>query len=160
MRPDRFERLLTDAINHDKRLTARTYSEAGFTRSPHGITATIPGCAPVNVQIVGRLADGERHDHPAPPVASTPHPDLPIPDPTDGRSLSLAALEQYLVGLAVAAAPAETASVRLYQDRDTPGAVRYGATITYHNGATIYLYILSAGSSRHEDFTPPATVNA
>ena len=159
MRPDRFERLLVDAINRDGRLAARTYREADFTRSPHGIIATAPTGAPVNVQIVGRLADGERHDHPAAPVTGDPHPDRPIPDPVEGGKLDLAKLEQYLAGLAVSVAPEETASVALYQDRDKPGAVRYGATLAYHNGAAIYLYVLSAGSSRHEDFVPPALVS-
>lgn len=159
MRPDRFERLLADAINNDRRLTARTYREADVSRSPYGIVATTPTGAPVNVQIVGRLADGERHDHPAEPVTSTPHPDLPIPDPVEGGKLDLAKLEQYLAGLAVSAAPEETASVALYQQRDKPGAVRYGATISYHNGAAVFLYVLSAGSSRHEDFAPPALVS-
>ncbi|MFB7738238.1 hypothetical protein ACFC08_28395 [Streptomyces sp. NPDC056112] len=158
MRPDRLQRLLTDAINHDKRLTARTYSEADYTRSAYGIIATTPAGTPVNVQLVGRLADGERHDHPAPPVTGTPHPDLPTPDPVEGGKLSLARLEQYLAGLAVAAAPEETASISLYQDRDTPGAVRYGATITYNNGAMAFLYVLSAGNSRHTDFAPPASI--
>lgn len=160
MRPDRFERLLADAINRDGQLTARTYAEADYSRSPHGIIATTKTGTPVNVQIVGKLADGERHDQPAQPVTSTAHPDLPIPDPVEGGKLDLVKLEQYLTGLAVSAAPAETASVALYQQRDKPGAVRYGATITYHSGAAIFLYILSAGNSRHEDFVPPATVNA
>ncbi|MFE4420471.1 hypothetical protein [Streptomyces sp. NPDC056817] len=160
MRAERFERLLADAINHDKRLTARTYSEADFTRSLYGIIATTPTGVPVNVQVIGRLAEGERDDHPAPPVISTPHPDLPIPDPVEGGKLDLARLEQYLAGLAVAATPEEVESISLYQDRDAPGAVRYGATITYNNTAMIYLYVLSAGSSRHVDFVPPATVHA
>ena len=160
MRPERFERLLADAINQDRRLTARTYDEAGFTRSPRGIIATTPTGIPVNVQIIGRLAEGERHGPEGQTVTSTPHPDLPIPDPVNGGKLDLANLEQYLAGLAVNAAPAETASVALYQQRDEPGGVRYGATITYHSGAMIFLYVLSAGSNRHEDFAPPATVNA
>jgi hypothetical protein len=159
MRPDRFERLLADAINQDRRLTARTYSEADITRSSCGIAATTPTGVPVHVQIASRLADGERHDQPAQPVTSAPHPDLPIPDPVDGGKLDLAKVEQYLAGLAVSVAPEETASVALYQDRKKPGAVHYGATLTYHNGAAIFLYILSAGSSRHEDFTPPALVS-
>lgn len=159
MRPDRFERLLADAINRDGRLTARTYAEAGFTRSRHGIIATSPAGVPVNVQIVARLADGERHDQAEQPVTDTPHADIRRPDPTDNGKLDLAALEQYLAGLAVAAAPSEVESVTLYQDRG-PGAVRYGATLTYHSGAAIYLYVLSAGTARHEDFAPPATVSA
>ncbi|MFJ6560001.1 hypothetical protein ACIQMV_08985 [Streptomyces sp. NPDC091412] len=160
MRPDRFERLLADAINHDRRLAARTYSEADFTRSLYGIIATTAAGVPVNVQVTSGLADGERDEHPAPPVISDPHPDLPIPDPVEGGKLDLARLEQYIAGLAVAATPEEIESISLYQDRDTPGAVRYGATITYNNTAMIYLYVLSAGSSRHADFVPPATVNA
>jgi len=160
MRPARFEQLLADAINHDGRLTARTYEQAEFGRSPRGIIATTPTGVPVNVQIVGRLADGERHDHAAQPVTGTPHPDLNIPDPTVNGKLDLAAVEKYLAGLAVAATPDEVQSVALYQDREAPGAVRYGATLTYHSGAAIFLYILSAGSARHEDFAPPATVSA
>lgn len=160
MRPDRFERLLADAINAEGRLTARTYAEADFTRSPNGIIATTRTGVPVNVQIVGRLADGERQDHPSQPVTGSAHPDLPIPDPVEGGKLDLAKLEQYLAGLAVSAAPEETASVALYQERDEPGAIRYGATFTYHSGAAVFLYVLSAGSSRHSDFVPPATVNA
>jgi hypothetical protein len=160
MRPDRFERLLADAINRDGRLTARTYSEAGFDRSPHGVIATTRAGVPVNVQIVGRLADGERHDQPAPPVTGKPHPALDIPDPASGNKLDVAAVEKYLAALAVSVAADETSSVACYQDRDTPGAIRYGATLTYHNGAAIFLYVFSAGGSRHEDFAPPAMVNA
>lgn len=160
MRPDRFERLLVDAINADGRLTTKTYTDAGFGRSPHGIIAATPTGVPVNVQIIGRLADGERHDHAEQPVTGEPYPSLDVPDPATGSSLDLTAVEKYLVGLVVRAAGAEIKDVILYQDRDAPGAVRYGATFAFHNGAAVFLYILSAGSSRHEDFTPPATVNA
>lgn len=160
MRPDRFERLLADAINRDGRLTARTYAEADFTRSRFGIIATTPTGTPVNVQIVGRLADGERNDQPAAPVLSAPHPDLAIPDPTEGGKLDLAALEQYVAGLVVAAAPEEIAKVGLYQNRPAPGAVHYGLTVTYHSGAATFVYVLSAGASRHADFEPPALVGA
>lgn len=160
MRPQRFQQLLTDAINRDGQLTARTYTQADFTRSPHGIIATTPTGVPVNVQIIGRLADGERHDHAEAPVTSEQHPPIDIPDLTPGGKLQLAAVEKYLAALAVQAAGAEIKNVALYQDRDTPGAVRYGATFTFHSGAAIYLYVLSAGSARHDDFAPPATVNA
>lgn len=160
MRPDRFERLLADAINNDGRLTARTYTEADFTRSPHGIIATTRTGVPVNVQIVARLADGERHGQAVQSVTGTPHPSLGIPDPAEGRGLDLAVFEKYLAGLVVAAAAEEVADVALYQDRSEPGAISYGATITFHSGAAVFLYVLSAGSSRHTAFEPPATVNA
>jgi hypothetical protein len=90
MRPDRFERLLADAINHDGRLTARTYAEDGYTRSPYGIVATTRAGVPVNVQIVGRLADGARHGQEAQPVTGTPHPRLDVPDPAESGKLDLA----------------------------------------------------------------------
>ncbi|MFF1284316.1 hypothetical protein ACFVY4_26690 [Streptomyces sp. NPDC058299] len=160
MRTERFERLLVDAINRDGRMTARTYAEADFTRSPHGVIATTRTGVPANVQIVGRLADGERHDHAEQPITGTPHPALDTPDPTEGGHLDLALFERYIAGLAVAAAPEEIRTVALYQDRDKPGGVRYGATITFHSGAAIFVYVLSAGNRRHEDFAPPATVNA
>ncbi|MER6350703.1 hypothetical protein ABT186_02305 [Streptomyces sp. NPDC001634] len=160
MRPARLELLLVDAINADGRLTARTYKEAGQTRSPYGIVATSRTGVPIDVQIVGRLADGERHDQPAQPVTGDPHPHLDAPDPAETGRVDLALFERYLASLAVSVAANETSSVALYQDRKEPGAVRYGATLSYHNGAAIFLYVLSAGSSRHEDFAPPATVNA
>lgn len=130
MRPDRFERLLTAAINADGRLTARTYAEAGFTRSPRGIIATTPTGVPVNVQIVARLADGERHDHAEQPVTDSPHPDLERPNPIENRGLDLAVFERYLASVAVAVAPDEVKGVALYQERGDAGAVRYGATLT------------------------------
>lgn len=160
MRPDRFERILTAAINTDGRLTARTYAEAGFTRSPRGIIATTRTGVPVNIQIVGRLADGERHDHNEQPITGTAYPARPVPDPAEGGSLDLAVLEKYLTGLIIKAAPEEIQDVRLYQQRDTPGSITYGATITYHSGAVTFLYVFSAGSTRHEDFVPPAKVSA
>lgn len=160
MHPDRFQRLLADAINRDGRLTSRTYDEAQYGRSPHGIIATTRTGVPVNVQIVGRLADGERHDHPAAPVTGSTYPTLDAPDPAESGKLDVAAFERYLGALAVGVAADETAKLALFQDRDTPGAVRYGAALTYHSGAAIFLYVLSAGSARHEDFAPPATVNA
>lgn len=160
MRPVRMEHLLVDAINRDGRLTAHTYSEAGFDRSPHGIIATTRAGVSVNVQIVGRLADGERHDQPATPVTGDPHPSLDSPDPTETGKLDLALFERYLTALAVSVAADETSSATLYGHRKEPGAIRYGATLTYRNGAAIFLYVYSAGSSRHEDFAPPATVDA
>ncbi|MFB0617278.1 hypothetical protein [Streptomyces sp. AGS-58] len=160
MRSDRFERLLVDAINADGRLTARTYAEAGFDRSPHGAIAATGRGAAVNVQIVGRLADGARHDHAEQPVTGEPHEALPVPDPAETGTLDLETFERYLAGLVVGAAPEEVRTVTLYRDRDAPGAVRYGATITYHDGAATFLYVLSAGDKRHEDFGPPAKVGA
>ncbi|MFF4527028.1 hypothetical protein [Streptomyces bluensis] len=160
MRPGRFERLLTAAINHDGRLTARTYADAGFTRSPRGIIATTPTGVPVNVQIAARLADGERHDHAEQPVTDTPYPDLERPDPIENGALDLAVFERYLASLAVAAAPDEVKTVTLFQQRGDAGAVRYGATFTYHSGGAVFLNVLSAGRARHEDFAPPATVSS
>lgn len=159
MRPDRFERLLVDAINRDGRLSAQTYSEADFTRSLYGIIATTRLGVSANIQIVGRLADGERNDQPAAPVIGAPHPGFDSPDPDESGKLDLAAFEQYVTSLAVSAVSDEISSVALYQHRKEPGAVRYGATITYNNGAATFLYVLSAGSARHEDYAPPATVS-
>ncbi|MGW2520557.1 hypothetical protein ACWC09_26780, partial [Streptomyces sp. NPDC001617] len=107
MRPARLERLLADVINQDGRLTAQTYREAGFDRSPYGIIATTRTGVPVNVQIVGRLADGERHDHPAQPVTGAPHPALDVPDPAEGGTLDVAVFEKYLAALAVSVAADE-----------------------------------------------------
>ena len=115
----------------------------------------VPGVTEASVNLAT-----ERHDHAEQPVTGEPYPSLDVPDPATGSSLDLTAVEKYLVGLVVRAAGAEIKDVILYQDRDAPGAVRYGATFAFHNGAAVFLYILSAGSSRHEDFTPPATVNA
>lgn len=161
MRPDRFERLLADAINQDGRLSARTYVEAEFTRTRRGIIATTPGGTPINLQIAARSADGDNYAQPeGPPVTGAPHPLLDDAVLPNGAVLELAAVERYLAGLAVAAAPEEIAAVHLYQDREKPGAVRYGATFTFHSGAAIFLYVLSAGSSRHTDYVPRATVSA
>lgn len=160
MRPDRFERLLTAAINTDGRFTARTYTEADFTRSSYGIIATTKTGVPVNVQIAGRLADGERHGTDSQPVTDTPHTDLERPDPIENGQLNLAHLERYLASLAVAAAPDEVKAVKLYQEHGGTGAIPYGATFTYHSGAAIFLNVFSAGTSRHADFAPPETVKA
>ena len=160
MRTERIERILADAINKDDHLTARTYTEANYTRSPRGIIATTPTGIPVNIQIAGRLADGERHNQKEQPVTGAPHQPHGTPNPTESGSLDLAVFEQYLAGLIVAAASDEIKNIALYQDRDTPGAVRYGLTITYHSGAATFLYVLSAGATRHEEFAPPATVSA
>lgn len=161
MRPDRFERTLADAINRDGRLTARTYAEENFTRSRHGIIATTPTGAHINLQIVARSADGDRYDTPeGQPVTDTPHPPIDSADPIRGGQIDLAALERYVAALAVTAAAAEVKSFALYQDRDQPGAVRYGATFAFHSGAAIFLYVLGAGRDDHKDFAPPATVNA
>jgi hypothetical protein len=160
MRPARLERLLADAINHDGRLAAKTYTEAGFDRSPYGIVATTRSGLSANVQIVGRLAPGERHNQPAAPVTGAPHPSLDCPDPAETGKLDLALFERYLTALAVSVAADETSSVALYGHRKEPGAIRYGATLTYRNSAAIFLYVYSAGTARHEDFAPPVTVGA
>ncbi|MGW2520420.1 hypothetical protein ACWC09_26095, partial [Streptomyces sp. NPDC001617] len=83
-----------------------------------------------------------------------------VPDPAEGGTLDVAVFEKYLAALAVSVAADEVQQVTLFQDRDRAGAVRYGATLTYHSGAAIFLNVLRAGGTRHEDFVPPATVNA
>jgi len=158
MRPDRFERLLADAINADGRLTAVTYAEASRDRSRYGLVLTGPGGASVDVQIVARSAVGDRYEQPEEPVTGAEQPRVDVPDPLAGGGVPMVALERYLAALARNAAPAEVEGTSVFQERESVGAVRYGAAVEYRDGSAIYLYVLRAGQARHTDYQPPETV--
>ncbi len=134
MRPARFQNLLAAAVNHDGRLTAATYAEAGITTSLYGLVLT--GTVGANVQIVARSALGDDYSQPEHIVTDTEHPVLPLFRTMELRPDSL---ERYLAALIIDVAPAEFRAMYLYTERGAP--VNYGCTFMFHDGSAIFMYV-------------------
>lgn len=132
MRPDRFTAMLAGSVNRDGKMTARTYADAGITRSLYGLVLN----ERLNVQIIARSAERDDYRKPEQVVTGEPCPPVSAAEPRD-----LVTVERYLTALAVAAAAGEIKAVQLYSQRDKPQAIPYGATFTFHSGAGIFLYI-------------------
>ena len=118
-----------------KQLHARIYAEAGITRSLYGIIVTGPVKA--DVQIAARSALGDDYSQPEHIVTGPKH----APLPRARNPVNLTMLEGYLTALAVDAAPDEVASADRFTTRPKPGAIKYGATFTFHDGSAIFMYI-------------------
>jgi hypothetical protein len=142
VRPEELEQLLVNAINEDERLTAGTYAEVGVTRSRYGLAMATDTGVSAMVQIVSRLAPGERHDTPAAEIMGDPHRVLDVPDPVVNDAFNWPRLERFLAGLIVQAAAAAVDKIDIYSARKKPNAIPFGLTVAWHNGATSFLYIL------------------
>ena len=141
MRPGRFAGMLADAVNREGHLSAVTYADAGITRSLWGIVATGNGIR-VDVQVVARSAPGDDYAVAERRVTGPEHPPL-----TGAASDSLPGLELHLAALAVEYAPTEIRSVDLYSQRGKPQAILHGATITFHDGSAVFMYVTGKGKA-------------
>lgn len=145
MRPMRFETWLRDLVTAaaDPAVQlVQTNAEAGFTRNPTGLGITLASGGTAVLQIIGRSRDGDKYSEPEQIIegesalAPVPVPSLPASGP-----IPTATLEEWLTALMTNAGSPEVATVERYSTADKPGAVRYGATITFHSGAAVFLYV-------------------
>jgi hypothetical protein len=127
MRPARFQTFLLDTLS-TAGVKAQSLADAGDSKHPYGIVATGPG-GETRWQIIGRLAEGERHDNADTPVAGTP---AAMPETSGGD-----ATEGWLAEVIGRAESPEIATIERWSTRE--GAKAAGLTVTYHNGAMTYV---------------------
>jgi len=123
-------------------MAARTYAEAGISRSLYGLILTGPVDA--DVHIVARSALGDDYAQPERVVTGNPHPTLATNDRQRMKQVkpdSLASAEQYIAALIVDAAPQEVASVSLYHLSGKKNASSTVSRLISTTGSAIFCYI-------------------
>ena len=126
MRPNRFEAFLLDTLKNTPSITrVQTLAEAGDTKHPHGVAVTGPG-GETRWQILGQLADGERHAHDEQPVEGQPAVWADAA-PADGPVAFLAA------AIGRAECP-EIARIEPFKESASEGVICF-----FHNGARAYV---------------------
>jgi hypothetical protein len=127
MRPQRFQQFVIQAVaTADAR--AQSLADAGDSKHPFGVAVSRPG-SESRWQIMGQLADGERHDDAEAPVEGDPAAWTDA-GPDAGPDAWLAAV------IGRAESP-EIARIDRWSARD--GEKRQGLTIHFHNGARAYV---------------------
>ncbi|MFD7134362.1 hypothetical protein [Streptomyces sp. NPDC059894] len=129
MRPERFQAFVIDTLkNTPGTVQVQTLAEAGDAKHPFGVAVTT-GDGESRWQIVGQLADGERHDHAEQPVEAAP---AAWTDATPGDNP-----EGWLTAAIGRAESPEIARIERWSTRD--GRTSQGATVYFHNGARAYV---------------------
>lgn len=128
MRPARFQDFILDLAKNAPGVTrVQTMEEAGEKSYPYGLVITMAG-SEVRWQIIGQLADGEKHENNDVPVR-----DQPAQTWHEGDTP-----EAWLAGLIGRAESPEIASIDQWSMR--PGAnSAEGITIGFHNGARAFV---------------------
>ncbi|MBV7697725.1 hypothetical protein [Streptomyces sp. TRM70350] len=129
MRPERFQAFALDTLkNTQGTVQVQTLADAGDTKHPYGIAVTTAE-GEARWQIVGQLADSERHDHGEQPVEGAPAAwteAVPGDNP-----------EGWLAAAIGKAESPEVARIDRWSVRD--GDSRQGLTVYFHNGAKAYV---------------------
>jgi hypothetical protein len=129
MRPERFQDFTLDTLkNTPGTVQVRTLAEAGDTKHPFGVAVTT-SAGESRWQIVGQLADGERHSDSDTPVKGAP---AAWTDAAQGDSA-----EGWLAAAIGRAESPEIARIDRWSVRD--GETRQGLSIAFHNGAKAYV---------------------
>jgi hypothetical protein len=136
MRPSRFEALLVSAARTAPGVTAaRTLAEAGVDRYPFGVEVQAGGRTS-RWQVTATSAPGDDYARPEPaPVLG----EKPAILPAGEAGADPASVEAALIAAVLQADAGEIAAVERYSTREQPPAVGYGATITCHNGAKVFV---------------------
>ena len=131
MRPDRFQNFALDVLkNTPGTVRVQTLADAGDTKYPYGL-AIVTADGETRWQIIGQLADGERHDNADTPVEGDPavwH----AAEPGDGPEAWMAAV----VGQAESP---EIARIERWSVREGERPDHQGLTVFFHNGAKAYV---------------------
>lgn len=129
MRPERFQNFTIDALkNTPEAVQVRSLKEAGDGKHPFGVAvSTRDGEA--RWQIMGQLADGERHDHQERPVEGAPAAWADAEPASDPEGWLAAAIGR--------GESPEIARIDRWSVRD--GDSRQGMTIFFHSGARAFL---------------------
>lgn len=129
MRPERFQDFAIDVLkNTAGAVQVRSLKDAGDGKYPFGV-AVSTGDGEARWQIMGQLADGERHDHQERPVEGAPAAWVDA-EPAGNPEGWLAA------AIGKAESP-EIARIDRWSVRN--GDDRQGMTVFFHNGARAFV---------------------
>ncbi|GHA01672.1 hypothetical protein ACFOOM_33775 [Streptomyces echinoruber] len=129
MRPQRFQDFLIDTVkNTPGTVQVRSLAEAGDSKHPFGVAVSTSD-GESRWQIVGQLAEGERHEHEEQPVQGAP---AAWTDAVPGDSP-----EGWLAAAIGRAESPEIARIDRWSVRE--GDTRQGITVHFHSGAKAYV---------------------
>ncbi|WP_046507608.1 hypothetical protein [Streptomyces odonnellii] len=129
MRPARFQDFTLGLVRSSSGTTrAQTLAEAGESKYPFGLAITT-GDGEVQWQIIGQLAEGEKHEHADVPVNGDPIQGWGESRPGDP--------EEWLAAVLAKAESPEIASIDRWSLREGGGA--QGLTVVFHNGARAFV---------------------
>ncbi|MFJ2629664.1 hypothetical protein ACIO6T_41495 [Streptomyces sp. NPDC087532] len=135
MRPARFQDYVLDLVKNTPGTTrVQTLTEAGDNTHPYGL-AIVTSSGEARWQIIGQLAEGEKHDQADVGVKDTPPPTGEAPKPGDHAEAWLAAV------IAHAECP-EIASITRWSTREGEDG-NYGLTVIFHNTAKAFVRKIS-----------------
>lgn len=130
MRPQRFQAFAIDVLKNTPGVQVQTLTEAGDTKHPFGVAITTAD-GDSRWQIIGQLADGERHDDEEQPVTGAP---AAWTDAEPGD------LEGWLAATIGRAECPEIKNIdRWSVHTDDTRSPRQGLTIAFHNGARAFV---------------------
>ncbi|WP_446039476.1 hypothetical protein [Streptomyces sp. SID1121] len=130
MRPARFQDFTLDLAKNTPGVTrVQTLADAGDTTHPFGVAIT-NGDGEARWQIIGQLADGEKHEQPDVPVNGDPFGTWTEPKPGDH--------EGWLVAVLARAESPEIANIEPWSTR-AGGKESPGLTVFFHNGARAFV---------------------
>ncbi|MEV7285574.1 hypothetical protein AB0O01_13575 [Streptomyces sp. NPDC093252] len=131
MRSRRFQAFVLDVLKNTPGATqVQTLADAGDTKHPCGVAVITQGDESL-WQIVGQLADGERHDHEDQP-GEGPLAEWAEAKPGDNAEGVLAA------AIGRAESP-EIARIERWSVREGERPGRQGLTVYFHNGSRAYM---------------------
>ncbi|MEU3836156.1 hypothetical protein [Streptomyces microflavus] len=132
MRPARFQDFVLDLAKNTPGVTrVQTVAEAGENRFPFGLVIVTAG-SETRWQIIGQLADGEKHD-----MADTPVEYDPLaagPEPQTGDSP-----EAWLAAVIGRSESREIASITRWSTREGERPDNLGLTVAFNNGAKAFV---------------------
>ncbi|MFE4057449.1 hypothetical protein ACFXP3_14320 [Streptomyces sp. NPDC059096] len=131
MRPARFQEFALDLIKNSADVTrVQTLAETGDSEHPFGLAITTSS-GESRWQIIGQLADGEKHDDPDTPVADGVF-QAPWPESAAGDH------EGWLATALVRAESPEIKEIVRWSTRPDD-ATKHGMTVHFHNGAKAFV---------------------
>lgn len=127
MRPQRFQDFLVRLASEDLGAgQAKTLKDAGDTKRPCGLAATLGG-REARFQIVGKFEQTETPVEGEPFTLDGPRAEGP---------------EGWLAGLLAASGSREIAGIDQWSLRENPKDLRDGLTVAFHSGAEVYVRLL------------------
>ncbi|MCX5285706.1 hypothetical protein [Streptomyces sp. NBC_00198] len=131
MRPNVFTEYLTDLAKNSPGVQwIQSLAEAGETRYPLGLSLTVDG-RDVRWQIVGQLADGEKHDTAAAPVDGQPA--------SYTAADASAAPDAWLGSVLGSGESPQIENIDVWSARENPAKDHFGLTVRFHNGQRVFV---------------------
>ncbi|WP_200302382.1 hypothetical protein [Streptomyces adelaidensis] len=134
MRPERFQAFALDVIKNARgAVRVRSLADAGDSKHPFGFAVTT-AVGESTWQIMGQLADGERHEHQESPVEGAP---AAWTDAQPGDSA-----EAWLAAAIGQAESPEISRIDRWSAREGAESDRQGLTVFFHDGSRAFVRML------------------